>query len=122
MSSEEKKKIILDFINGPLYDYLHGDISFGRFKELINEKCGTDFTYSELYPSYLFNAQISYPTEKEQTWLHEPEDCVAFQEGSMGCEDCLIMIPNTFIVCGEQYGDQKQYCSKACYLKGTKNE
>lgn len=60
MSNEEKKKLILDFINGPLYTYLQGEISFGRFKELINEKFGTDFTYGDLYPSYLFNAQLSY--------------------------------------------------------------
>lgn len=61
MNKEEKKQLILDFINGPLKEYLDGgQISFGKFKEKINETCGTDFAYSELYPSYLFNAQIVY--------------------------------------------------------------
>lgn len=53
-------KIIKDFIDGPLQRYLTGDISFGKFKELTNELCGTKFVYSDLYPSYLFNARLSY--------------------------------------------------------------
>jgi hypothetical protein len=61
MTNLEKKQLILDFINGPLQRYLTGDISFGKFKELINEQLGTDFIYSDLYPSYLFNASITYP-------------------------------------------------------------
>ena len=60
MTNSEKKKLIIDFINGPLQEYLLGDISFGKFKERINETCGTDFKYPELYPSYLFNAVLSY--------------------------------------------------------------
>ena len=61
-----REQLILDFINGPLKSYLlEDDISFGRFKEMINEKCGTNFSYSDLYPSYLFNAQIFYPEEGE---------------------------------------------------------
>lgn len=58
MNNHEKKELIVKFINGPLQEYLLGDISFGRFKELINETCGTDFSYSELYPSYLFNLDV----------------------------------------------------------------
>lgn len=53
-------KIIKDFIDGPLQRYLTGNISFGKFKELVNETCGTNFSYSDLYPSYLFNAKLSY--------------------------------------------------------------
>ena len=56
----EKEKLIKDFIDGPLQKYLTGEISFGKFKEEINETCGTNFIYSDLYPSYLFNAQITY--------------------------------------------------------------
>jgi hypothetical protein len=59
MNNDEKKELILKFINGPLQQYLLGDISFGKFKELINETCGTDFIYSDLYPSYLFNLQVA---------------------------------------------------------------
>ncbi len=58
MDNHEKKELIVKFINGPLQEYLLGDISFSRFKELINETCGTDFSYSELYPSYLFNLDV----------------------------------------------------------------
>lgn len=58
MNNDEKKELIVKFINGPLQEYLLGDISFSRFKELINETCGTDFSYSELYPSYLFNLDV----------------------------------------------------------------
>lgn len=58
MNNDEKKELIIKFINGPLQEYLLGDISFSRFKELINETCGTDFIYSELYPSYLFNLDV----------------------------------------------------------------
>ena len=54
------EKLIKDFIDGPLQRYLTGDISFGKFKEEINEACGTNFIYSDLYPSYLFNARLSY--------------------------------------------------------------
>ena len=46
-------------MNGPLKEYLAGGISYDRFKELINEACGTNFKYSDLYPSYLFNAVLS---------------------------------------------------------------
>lgn len=60
MNSEEREDLILLFINGPLKEYLLGDISFGRFKELINESCGTNFKYSDLYPSYLFNGKLTY--------------------------------------------------------------
>lgn len=60
MNIDDKKQLILDFINGPLQEYLDGNISFGKFKERINEVCGTDFSYSDLYPSYLFNATLSY--------------------------------------------------------------
>lgn len=60
MNCEDKKQLILQFINGPLQEYLTGDISFGRFKELINSTCGTDFCYADLYPSYLFNAALVY--------------------------------------------------------------
>lgn len=60
MNIDDKKQLIVQFINGPLQEYLLGDISFGKFKERINETCGTDFSYSELYPSYLFNATLSY--------------------------------------------------------------
>ena len=62
MNNEEKKELILKFINGPLKEYLDGEISFSRFKELINEACGTDFSYSELYPSYLFNLEVAQKT------------------------------------------------------------
>ena len=54
------EKLIKNFIDGPLQRYLTGDISFGKFKEEINETCGTNFIYSDLYPSYLFNARLSY--------------------------------------------------------------
>lgn len=60
MNENEKEKTILLFINGPLQEYLLGDISFGRFKELTNEICGTNFKYSDLYPSYLFNARLTH--------------------------------------------------------------
>lgn len=60
MDKTQKKQLILDFINGPLQEYLTGNISFGKFKERINETCDTDFCYSDLYPSYLFNAILSY--------------------------------------------------------------
>ena len=30
-------------------------------KRHINEKCGTNFKYYDLYPSYIFNATIKYP-------------------------------------------------------------
>ena len=60
MDKTQKKELILDFINGPLQEYLTGEISFGKFKERINEVCRVDFCYSDLYPSYLFNATLSY--------------------------------------------------------------
>jgi len=72
MNNEEKKKLILDFINGPLKTYLTGDVSFGRFKELINESFGTNFSYSDLFPNYLFNAQITYPDE-DRAWAADSE-------------------------------------------------
>ena len=72
MNKNEKKQLILDFINGPLQEYLNQDISFGKFKERINEVCGTDFSYSDLYPSYLFNAILSY----EEDQLDWDEDTI----------------------------------------------
>ena len=70
----EREKLILDFINGPLRKYLNGDISFGRFKEEINETCGTNFIYSDLYPSYLFNASLSYDSQ-EQLLIEDIRGC-----------------------------------------------
>ena len=64
MNSSEKKQLILDFINGPLQEYLTEGISFGKFKERINETCQTNFNYSELYPSYLFNAVLAYEEDQ----------------------------------------------------------
>jgi hypothetical protein len=60
-----KEELIKIFIDGPLKEYLTGDISYGRMIELINEKCGTNFKYSNLYPSYLFNATLKYPDVAE---------------------------------------------------------
>ena len=59
MTQDQKQELIITFVNGPLKEYLTGDISYDRFKELINETCGTNFKYSDLYPSYLFNAGLS---------------------------------------------------------------
>ena len=56
----EREQLIKAFIDGPLKRYLEGGISFGKFKEEINEVCGTNFSYSDLYPSYLFNAELCY--------------------------------------------------------------
>lgn len=56
----DKEQLILAFINGPLQEYLTDQISFGKFKERINEVCGTNFAYSDIYPSFLFNARISH--------------------------------------------------------------
>jgi hypothetical protein len=58
MTQEEKQELIITFINGPLKEYLTEDISYGRFKELINETCGTNFKYSDIYPSPIFNAGL----------------------------------------------------------------
>jgi hypothetical protein len=55
MTNEE---LIKKFMDGPLQRYLTGDISFGKFIEVINEQCGTNFRYSDLYPSYLFNQTL----------------------------------------------------------------
>ena len=67
MTPQEKQDLILTFMNGPLKEYLTGDISYDRFKELINETCGTNFKYSDIYPSYLFNAGLSlYHMNEEQ--------------------------------------------------------
>jgi hypothetical protein len=62
MDTKQKEQLILDFIEGPLRKLLTGDISFSKFKELTNEVCETNFNYSDLYPSYLFNAEIVYPS------------------------------------------------------------
>ena len=66
----EREQLIKDFIDGPLQRYLTGDISFGKFKELTNEVCGTNFSYSDLYPSNLFNAQLCYDEGISST-LHD---------------------------------------------------
>ena len=115
MNKKEKKQLILDFINGPLREYLDGgQISFGKFKEKINETCGTDFAYSELYPSYLFNAQLIY----EEADLF---DRIDMEEGGRQ-EECKLVIPGTFIACGEGVGKERHYCSKLCYEKSKEKE
>lgn len=65
MNRKEKKKLILDLLEGPLRRYLTGEISYGKFKEEINEEFDLDFKYSDLYPSYLFNAELYYPSEDD---------------------------------------------------------
>jgi len=60
MIGREKEELILAFINGPLKNYLTGQISYGKFREEINEICGTKFSYSDIYPCYLFNAELHY--------------------------------------------------------------
>jgi hypothetical protein len=70
MTQEEKQELILTFVNGPLKEYLTGDISYSKFKELVNETCGTNFKYSDIYPSYLFNAglKIYHMNEEEMKY------------------------------------------------------
>jgi hypothetical protein len=75
----DKEELIKIFINGPLQKYLTGDISFGKMIELINEECGTNFKYSDLYPSYLFNASISYPDDLENYIKDRSERDVEFK-------------------------------------------
>lgn len=60
MSNEE---LIKNFINGPLHKYLTDQITFHKFIELTNEACSANFKYTDLYPSYLFNATLQYPEE-----------------------------------------------------------
>lgn len=50
---------------------------------------------------------ISYSTTKENT------DTL---------EVCLEIVPGTFIVCGEGYGDERQYCSQYCYKKAKHSQ
>ena len=57
------EKLIKNFIEGPLKQYLLDEVSYGKFIELINQECGTGFKYSDLYPSYLFNGKINYPED-----------------------------------------------------------
>jgi hypothetical protein len=52
------KELIKKFIDGPLQSYLTEEISYSRFVEMVNEECGTDFKYSDLYPSFLFNRTL----------------------------------------------------------------
>lgn len=74
-----KEELIKIFINGPLQKYLTGDISYGRFIELINEECGTNFRYGNLYPSYLFNAKLQHPDIDEHNsncnWYSDWHSC-----------------------------------------------
>lgn len=65
MTSSEREQLILTFIEGPLKKYLTDQISFGKFRELTNEACGTNFRYADLYPSYLFNGRIEYPDAED---------------------------------------------------------
>ena len=37
MENEQKKQLILDFINGPLKEYFEDQISFGRFNHKLNQ-------------------------------------------------------------------------------------
>lgn len=39
------------------------------------------------------------------------------EEVRQQAEICSQVIPNTFIMCGEEYGSKKQYCSTYCYNK-----
>lgn len=74
-----KEELIKSFIDGPLQKYLTGDISFAKLVELINEECGTNFKYSDLYPSYLFNASLSYPDDLEEYIKSRSERDVEFK-------------------------------------------
>lgn len=65
MKKNEKKQLILDLLNGPLRRYLSGESTFGKFKDEINLEFNLDFKYSDLYPSYLFNAELYYPSEDD---------------------------------------------------------
>ena len=58
---------------GPLHQYLHpeGDgATFSRFKELINEALGTDFSYADLYngrfAGWLFNGSLEWSEADRQ--------------------------------------------------------
>lgn len=61
MTKNEKKKLIKDLLEGPLKKYLQGESSYGLFKDEVNSMFEVDFKYNELYPSYLFNAELYYP-------------------------------------------------------------
>ena len=102
MDTKEKKKLILDFINEPLRQLLTNKISFGRFKELINEVCGTDFIYSDLYPSYLFNSELSYVTEIVDTPPLFEEKYTDFNEKMKICHQYGLCIQSSepLALCG----------------------
>lgn len=57
---------------GPLHAYLDPNgagSSFSKFKEMVNETCGTEFSYGELYAStfagWFFNAQLNWDDADE---------------------------------------------------------
>jgi hypothetical protein len=55
--TREVLPILQTFISGPLRAYLEGGCSYSSFIELINQSFGTSVQYSDLHPSWLFNAQ-----------------------------------------------------------------
>ena len=61
-------------VGGPLHQYLHPEAegaTFSRFKELVNETLGTDFSYTDLYNSrfagWLFNAGLEWSEADSQS-------------------------------------------------------
>jgi hypothetical protein len=62
--TEEVLPIIKAFVDGPLKSMLVEGVSFSRFVELVNEKFGTSVRYPDLYPSWLFNARVTWDDEE----------------------------------------------------------
>jgi hypothetical protein len=51
-------------------------------------------------------------------WWKDWHSCsCGYLEEEVRANRCLLIIPGTYIACGEGVGDEKQYCSSYCYNK-----
>lgn len=86
MNNDEKKELILKFIDGPLKEYLQEDIPFNTFSELVNQTFGTDFSRDELERSFLSNQSSGQETVifKTQT-VKQPQELSDFDQKMRIC-------------------------------------
>lgn len=117
MSEQQEEKITISvfefaIIHNALaetYNSFKNKLETGNYGELTEEQ--VNYACHHLYETFLKVDKLLEPhSEALKNFGKKPE------------EECKQVIPNTFIMCGEGVGEEKQYCSDVCYKKAKEKE
>ncbi len=82
--------------------------------------CSCGYLEEQIRYEHIALNQPFKPVEFPEDLLKRARDLVSDVKVDLGEELCSMVIPGTFIMCGEGFGNERQYCSKACMEKDKK--